>query len=388
MKNMPNSQKSFNFMDDKFNYNSFEPLKVYNRIKKQKWKDSPFKAQNWGIWLHHMGAYVGKIKPAMAHFLIRSCTKPNQVIFDPFCGIGTIPLEGDLLGRKVIGNDLNPYAFFISKAKFHRDSKKKILDRIDKLNLNNDRISLDNCSDFMLKFYHPDTLKEILSAIKILKRKKDYFLLGCLLGIIHGHRPGHLSAVTSLVIPYLPRTKPIYKEVKSRLVAKVERMFKNDFSERTDGIILNENSKKLSLKNNSVDAVISSPPYFNTLDYSADNKLRNEFLGINELKRKKLKQTLIQQNKTYIEEMLEVGLEIKRVLKKGAYCIFVLGDLHSGKKIINTAKEISEAYKALGFITHGVIDDAMPVNKAIPNSHKRNKLDRILVMTNGKYKKI
>ena len=56
MKNMPNSQKSFNFMDDKFNYNSFEPLKVYNRIKKQKWKDSPFKAQNWGIWLHHMGA--------------------------------------------------------------------------------------------------------------------------------------------------------------------------------------------------------------------------------------------------------------------------------------------------------------------------------------------
>ena len=35
------------------------------------------------------------------------------------------------------------------------------------------------------------------------KKDKQYFLIGCLLGIIHGHRPGHLSAITSLVIPFI-----------------------------------------------------------------------------------------------------------------------------------------------------------------------------------------
>ena len=45
-------------------------------------------------------------------------------------------------------------------------------------------------------FYDEVTLKEILFLINKLKRDKKYFLMGCLLGIIHGHRPGHLSAVT------------------------------------------------------------------------------------------------------------------------------------------------------------------------------------------------
>ena len=111
-------------------------------------------------------------------------------------------------------------------------------------------------------------------------------------------------------------------------------------------------------------------------------------MGISEEKKGKLKSSLIQRNPTYIEEMLEVGKEMKRVLKKGKYCIFILGDLHSGKKVVNTAHEISTAYKDLGFVTHGIIEDAMPVNKAIPSGIKRSKLDRILVMTNGPFKKV
>ena len=86
--------------------------------------------------------------------------------------------------------------------------------------------------------------------------------------------------------------------------------------------------------------------------------------------------------KDYLNEMEKVGLELKRVLKKKSLCIFILGDLHSGKKIVNTAEEVGKVYKKIGFKVHAIIDDAMPTNKAIPTNIKRQKLDRIMIMTN------
>ena len=79
-------QKKFDFSVNE-EYKNYTPNEVLQRISKKMWKEIPYKAQNWGIWLHHMGAYVGKIKPAMAYFLIKSSTKSREVIFDPFCGI-------------------------------------------------------------------------------------------------------------------------------------------------------------------------------------------------------------------------------------------------------------------------------------------------------------
>ena len=369
-------------------YKIFTPKVVTSRIKKSEWKEFPYSKQNWGNWLHHMGAYIGKMKPAMAHHLIISSTRKNQKILDPFCGVGTVNTESSFLKRHSFGNDLNPYAYSVALAKSDRRDIKEHFKYIDNIKINTSRIKIDRFSDFLRKFYDDQTLKEIIFLLNDFKKNNQNFLLGCLLGIIHGHRPGHLSAVTSLVIPYLPREKPIYKEVKPRLIKKVERMYRDGFQNSHIPIISNLNSKELGIKKNAVDAIISSPPYFNTLDYSGDNKLRNEFLGINETKKIKLKKELTQQNATYIDEMEEIGIELKRVLKPGGYCIFVLGDLHLSKKIINTAKEISESYSKLGFITHAIIDDKMPVNKAVPDKRKRNKLDRILIMTNGKYKKI
>ena len=50
--------------------------------------------------------------------------------------------------------------------------------------------------------------------------------------------------------------------------------------------------------------------------------------------------------------------------------------------------QILETGQKIGFITHGIVDDKMPINKAIPDKRKRDKLDRILIMTNGKYKEV
>jgi DNA modification methylase len=159
-------------------------------------------------------------------------------------------------------------------------------------------------------------------------------------------------------------------------------MYSDGFKLKTKSKAMFGDARKISLKDNSVDMVISSPPYFNTLDYVSDNRLRLEFLGHNIDKKIKLKKKLIQNKADYLDEMLKVGKELKRVIKNKGLCIFILGDLHQGNKVINTALEISKRYEKIGFKTHEIIEDKMPINKCVPSIHKRLKLDRILIMTN------
>ena len=365
------------------NQKSLSINKMINQIKKAQWKKEPYKFQNWANWLHRMSPYVGKTKPSMAHWLIKIASKKGETILDPFCGIGIIPLEADLLGRIGIGIDLNPYAYSIIRAKFDRVSIEENLEWLDSITLDISKVSLKECSSFMKKFYHQNTLKEIILLRDLIIKENKYFILGCLLGIIHGHRPGHLSAVTSLVIPFNPKNKPEYKEVIPRLKNKIKRMYRDGFQIETKSEAIFADARDLPLGEDSVDLVISSPPYFDTLDYINDNRLRLEFLGYDYNKREKLKEELIQNKGDYLEEMHKVGIELKRVIKKKGLCIFILGDLHRSKKTINTAEEIQKIYEMIGFKTYSIIEDKMPTNKCIPSNHKRSKMDRILVMTNG-----
>ena len=71
--------------------------------------------------LHSLSPYIGKIRPALGSRLIKKYAKKNKdsYIFDPFCGSGTIPLEGWLHGYNVIGADLNWYAVVLSLGKLN-----------------------------------------------------------------------------------------------------------------------------------------------------------------------------------------------------------------------------------------------------------------------------
>ena len=128
-------------------HKDFSPKNVIARINDSTWKEFPYSKQNWGNWLHHMGAYVGKMKPAMAHYLILSATKKNQKILDPFCGIGTINTESSFLKRHSFGNDLNPYAYAISAAKSDRRNIQEHIKYIENIKIKTSRIKIDKYSN-------------------------------------------------------------------------------------------------------------------------------------------------------------------------------------------------------------------------------------------------
>jgi len=359
-------------------------------IKKRPWTMGDYKKQNWGIWLHRVSSYVGRIKPSFAHWLIKYCSKEGDVVLDPFCGAGTILLEADLLNRKAIGIDLNPYAYVISKAKFDRHPLNEHLEFLKSTKLETEQVNVDNIPSFVKEYYHPKTLKELYALKDTLYKEKRFFLLGCLLGIAHGHRSHHLSITTGYIIPYIPKPKPpvVYKEVIPRLIEKVKRMYTDDFSLSTEGEIHLADARNMPLKDASISTIISSPPYYHTLDYIGSNNLRLAILGHEPEKQELLKKSLIQNRKDYLNEMKKIAPEILRVLKPKSLCVFVLGDVHTPTYSLNTAEDIANLYSKEGFIIHDIIPDEIPANKTTivkfdgqeGITKKKPKMDRILIM--------
>lgn len=325
--------------------------------------------------IHQLSPYIGKIKSTFAHKLIMTYTKEGDTVLDPFAGSGTMVYESLINGRNAIANDINPYALTLIKAKmFPPNSLEEAVTKskhyISLSSQHLDGINLEEVPDWVRKFYYPDTLKEIIALRNVLLENNENFLLACLLGILHHERPGFLSYPASHLVPYLrakkypPDEYPemyAYRDVESRLVKKINRVYKRFpmINSSLQRICFEESAEQLKISKNSVDAVISSPPYMNTLDYARDNRLR--LWVLDELDYKKYDAKSPRNIKDFKELMFKVMTNIYPSLKMDGYCIFVLGDINKSKKSINTSSVIVDISNEMGgFEFEGLISDNVP----------------------------
>ncbi|MDA9708612.1 DNA methyltransferase [Alphaproteobacteria bacterium] len=354
------------------------------KLSNLEWKKGSFEKQSWGHSMHRIGPYVGRIKPAFAHFLIKYLTKKNDLILDPFAGVGTICFESIVQSRNSIGCDINPYALAIAKAKANVTSKiSDYIKIINNIKIQTDSISLSNIPSWVKEYYNQETLKEILFCLNHFKKSKNFFLYGNLVAISQGHRVGHLSKPCAWTLPYKPRPDDPgeYREVKPRLIEKIKRTLKDDYFFDFSMRVIKKDSRNLSFAENSIDAVISSPPYFNTLDYINSHRLRLAIIGVFEKKETtRLKKLTIQSKTSYLNDMNKVIKSIERVLKPGGICCFILGDLFEGKKVIITANVIKEIFMKYNFTYLAMIEDKIPVNKSVQKKTNKVKSDRILIV--------
>ena len=68
---------------------------------------------------HLVHTYPAKLLPNIPIFFLNSglLNAPNSVVYDPFCGTGTVLVEAILSGHRAIGADSNPIARKITRAK-------------------------------------------------------------------------------------------------------------------------------------------------------------------------------------------------------------------------------------------------------------------------------
>jgi len=374
----------------------FDDTEMVTRLDARLWHGS-FNSRE--STLQQLSPYVGKMKSGMARVLINLYSKPGDTVLDPFSGSGVVPLEAALTGRRAWANDLSPYAYVLTRGKLETPGSERVAiqrakELIDVVERDAPSVDLAVVSGWVREFFYPDTLREVLMAFRILRQQEDCFLIACLMGILHHVRPGFLSYPASHLVPYLRKNKYppdefpemyAYRDLRSRLLAKVKRAYRRHLLpvgwEQRQYQVWQVNAMNLPIEDRTVDAVISSPPYFGALDYARDNRLRLWFLGCEDWK--ELDASLTANRKVYLPQMRVCLQEIYRVLKSGSYCVLVLGDVDRDGKIRRTAEIMAElAMDATcgGFVVETIYDDRIPDDRRSRRNTKTTKFERILVM--------
>jgi hypothetical protein len=80
--------------------------------------------------MHGFHSYPARLHPVTARRLIEGFSKVGDRVLDPFCGSGTVVVEGRALGREAIGSDLNPLAVELSWIKSRGPTKKLVTEMV------------------------------------------------------------------------------------------------------------------------------------------------------------------------------------------------------------------------------------------------------------------
>ena len=176
-----------------------------------------------------------------------------------------------------------------------------------------------------------------------------------------------------------------YRDLRSRLLAKVKRAYRRHMLpvdwEQRQYRVWQTNAMDLPIEDETVDAIISSPPYFGALDYARDNRLRLWFLGCEDWK--ELDASLTASNKVYLPQMAVCLAEMSRVLKPGGYCVLVLGDVDRDGKTRRTAEIMADLAVEVTqdqFVVDTIYDDRIPDKRRSRRQTRTTKFERILVL--------
>jgi hypothetical protein len=306
----------------------------------------------------HEVSYRACFKPQLPRFFIERLTQPGDVVYDPFMGRGTTPVEAALLGRVAFANDINPLSLVFTRPRLNPPGINEIEDRLQRINFD----AIVKTPAELLTFYHPETLQEI-GALKTYllarQRKKaldpvDEWIRLVALNRLTGHSSGFFSVYTlppnqavsvksQAKINAKRNQKPPRRDV-PKLILKKSRQLLGDCDSATRRMLASIAGKSLLLTEpaaatpqipaGSVSLVVTSPPFLDVVQYADDNWLRCWFLGIDP---QSVGLTVPRKLEAWQHAMADVFRELQRVLKPGGHVAFEVGEVHGGQTKLEEA---------------------------------------------------
>ncbi|TSC92889.1 MAG: putative RNA methylase [Candidatus Berkelbacteria bacterium Licking1014_7] len=293
-------------------YSDYYNLQKYNQTKSVN--------QYLTHWIY---PYKGKFHPQMIRALMNIIKIQNgETLFDPFVGSGTAVLEAQILGINAIGLDISPLCVLISKV------KTESVDIIDEIKKYKDY--------YLFKKNGREPNDE---------RIKNFYKVAEMMAHSDQSRRGR-NFDSSFVSDAL------------KMIASVED-YSNAIKKHNLKIgktkIIEGDTRKINLKDESVDGIITSPPYSIALNYVANDahslkalgydldKIKEDFIGV--------RGTGLNKFELYDKDMEKAYSEMYRVLKKDKYCVVVIGNVTFQGQEINTTQNVIEYCEKMGFKT-------------------------------------
>ena len=402
--------------DGAFMHNYHDRLSARERLLALLQSDLSFEGYRTGYASHDLHAFAAKFPPQLSRVFIQGLSLPGETVLDPMVGSGTAVVEAMLCGRKAIGIDIDPLALRLARAKTTRFDLPELREVVEKV-LNEARKRIVNTTlltrlmqkrftdterefiDYWFLKVTQNELLALLSAIEEIEDKTQRSFLDLTFSSIIVTKSGGVSKARDLAHsrPHLDMSKV----PKNAIDQFAMRAAKNLAS--LSGIqqckyrprILAGDARKLNLRNDSVDLIMTSPPYANAIDYMRAHKFSLVWLGDSLPELSELRSRYIGSEKTtgfarkklpkhalnivsqlheldakksailekYLAEMTSVIEEMYRVLRPNGCSVIVVGTSTMRGMDIETHLCLGRIAQQIGFDVVGIAKRQLDRNR-------------------------
>lgn len=250
---------------------------------------------------HNTHAFAAKFPPQLPRLFIEALTEPGETVVDPMAGSGTALVEAALLGRQGLGVDLDPLAALIAQAKvlpfdaaeaaskataIEAEARRRLAD-LDAGAWNGWLASRDpRTRRFIEYWFTPETARGLYclasSVLQLPEAPLRPFFQTVFSSLIVT-KSGGVSRARDLAHtrPHLAAAKPqrdpisLFADRAVKAVGALEAVRAASGSAR----MLAGDARALPLADESVDLIVTSPPYANAIDYMRAHKFSLVWLG-------------------------------------------------------------------------------------------------------------
>jgi len=284
---------------------------------------------------HWIYPYKGKFHPQMIRALLNIIgLDQGDTVLDPFIGSGTTAVEAQLLGINCVGIDISPLCVLQSKVK--AESVDVITDIINWKGRIRDKIGapLFNTEN--------KTLDECIESISDEKTRNFYWMVRLVATSDKARRGRNFSNAFLKNLELMLSSVVDYRQIAERLNLKLGKMD-----------IKIGDSRALPISTNSIDGIVTSPPYSIALDYVVNDAhalkalgynlpdIREEFIGVRGKGNDRIA--------LYNEDIKLSYSEMYRVLKPGKYAVIVIGNATYQGQEVKTVEFTIEYMENIGF---------------------------------------
>ena len=330
---------------------------------------------------HNNHRYSGKFIPQIAKKVIELLTSENDVICDSYMGSGTTLLEAQLLKRHSVGIDLNPLAVLISKCKnlhFSDDAYNCLNNTLipnldvliypDQLPMFSGLTGRTHAEDWRLqdawhkKWFQPDVLEKLViiyEQIQLLQCPEAQLIATVSFSdVLRKFSNASTKYPNVMFDKNAPKKSLPYKSFLETLRRNIEGLIKlktKQIPERFQPNIIEGTNLSIPLNDDSIDAIITHPPYIAAIPYAEYGSLSLGWLGYDVKGIDKKLTGSKRQSKDVVERFLAnysaFFIESFRILKKSKYMFIMVGNPTAHGKIVDLEKNSIELASEAGF-TH------------------------------------
>lgn len=251
-------------------------------------------------FLHYLHKYKGKGDPRISRALINLLqVKEGDTILDPFVGSGAFIADAPTMGINAIGVEVLNIGKMITEVKCNlgidinkiKNSTIKIFESIDgcfsKKDIKTNSMELkekirkntSNSSVFEKIEPHLNKillLKEIIESIEDDKIRQFFLILLSQQVVEYSEKNRAWDIISSFKSYVEDRYLTLYATQKMAKILGVE------FNKGKVKIIKGDSTNMSMIKDETIDGILTSPPYFDALDYIGNNKISILILGLDD----------------------------------------------------------------------------------------------------------